>query len=491
MRVLIYIPDKAERTLALLTALKDGFKAYGDETQVAKTTEFKEIDPWAQMVVCIDLHTQPIANAYRRAGRHLLLVERGYFYPEKYFRFALDGYQPKMLHLEPMTLHRAEAILEQGNIILASPRKHKLVPENILYVGNSFLYRQWHRLREAFDVNITRHISSKLDPQHTVIWFKPDHYPAPAAYPPNCEMLQEKDDVLKVLNECDLVVEHGGFWGVTALIAGLPVAITSENSPVTTIAPQFPLGIYNPFEYTHKERMQVLANLAHYQFNLEEIASGMAMQHMTPHTFKRVELSYKGNPNDKQYIIDQYKLMHEMGKYRGGFNETLMTHMKALFKRYKPETLLDYGSGKGHQYDYKAQHLEWHGEVKPACYDPGFEPFAKKPEGTFEGVICTDVAEHIPEPEVDAFLREVINYATKCVFLCIYTKEAVKSLPDGRNAHLTTQHAKWWAKRIVAIMEERFGQVDIRNNDNHTWTVSTLDESFAVLAAFRGDEGAE
>lgn len=492
MRVLIYIYDKSPRTLTLLRALKDGFIANKDQVDIAKVDEFKEVSDWAQMVVLLDMQNIQIANAYRRASRHVLLVERGYFYPDNYYRFALDGYQPKNLHTDPKSYARAEKIIADGNIML-DPVRPPLTktPENIVYFGNSFVYRQWHKLRENFDVNMTRHIASKVDQENTVLWFRPDKYPANDAYPPCCYRVTPKEDVAKLIRECELLVEHGGFWGVEGLLAGVALASTSVNSPVATLAPLFPEGITSPFSYTDKERWQVLANLAHYQFSLEEIASGYAMRHLTPDTFKRIEIDYADStPDNSDYLIAQYRLMHEMGKYRGGFNDNLMENIKPLFERFKPETLLDYGSGKGRQYSELNQHLEWHGEVKPTCYDPGHEPFATKPEGTFDGVICTDVAEHIPEHAVKEFLQTVINYATKCVFLCIYTQLAVKSLPDGRNAHLTVQHAKWWAKRIVEAMEARFGDglVNIRNNDNHTWIISNLDGTFEVLAVFRGDE---
>ena len=41
----------------------------------------------------------------------------------------------------------------------------------------------------------------------------------------------------------------------------------------------------------------------------------------------------------------------------------------------------------------------WPG-VAVTCYDPGYAPFAEPCEGTFDGVITTDVLEHIPEEDI-------------------------------------------------------------------------------------------
>lgn len=147
-----------------------------------------------------------------------------------------------------------------------------------------------------------------------------------------------------------------------------------------------------------------------------------------------------------QAEIDQYRALHRQEWIFSG--QSTIPHgraIAALVQSHRARTLLDYGCGKARHYSQVKLHEIW-GGVLPTLYDPGVEAFAAKPapETLFDGVICCDVAEHIPPEEVEAFLRELIGYARKFVFMTISTVHASKRLPDRRNVHLTVQPAKWW-----------------------------------------------
>jgi hypothetical protein len=58
----------------------------------------------------------------------------------------------------------------------------------------------------------------------------------------------------------------------------------------------------------------------------------------------------------------------------------------------------------------------------------------------------------VPTPTIEQFLLDVIGYARKFVFFCIFTDAAVKYLPDGRNVHLTIKPAEWWNKQIIKTL---------------------------------------
>ena len=70
-------------------------------------------------------------------------------------------------------------------------------------------------------------------------------------------------------------------------------------------------------------------------------------------------------------------------------------------------------------------------------YDPGVKDFAKYPKKKADGVICVDVVEHIPENDVIKFIEELFKLANKFVFIVIACYPAKKTLPDGRNVHLS------------------------------------------------------
>ena len=119
-------------------------------------------------------------------------------------------------------------------------------------------------------------------------------------------------------------------------------------------------------------------------------------------------------------------------------------------------TILDYGSGKGKQYEPGAvnfpagmQHADirsyWNVETI-TCYDPGYEPFSTLPSGTFDGVVSTDVLEHCPKEDIPWLIDEIFAFARDFVYLNVACYPASKTLPNGENAHCTLEPPEWWSE---------------------------------------------
>ncbi len=118
--------------------------------------------------------------------------------------------------------------------------------------------------------------------------------------------------------------------------------------------------------------------------------------------------------------------------------------------------LLDFGAGKGYQYLARRYHERWPGSPLPVCYDIGVRQLSTKPNGPFDGVICTDMLEHIEEADIPAILDELIEFATAggFVFLGISCRPSSKRpLPDGRNVHVTIKPPFWWIEKIEAAID--------------------------------------
>lgn len=147
-------------------------------------------------------------------------------------------------------------------------------------------------------------------------------------------------------------------------------------------------------------------------------------------------------------IAELNRQMHQNEVTFAGYS--LLQHVddiSELVKAHQAKSLLDYGCGKGKQYLVDEAHKAW-GGLRPHLYDPYYFPYSATPYGRYDGVICTDVLEHVPEEGIDAVLGDLALYADKFVFLAICTREAKKCLPDGRNAHLTVKPQEWWMERI-------------------------------------------
>lgn len=159
--------------------------------------------------------------------------------------------------------------------------------------------------------------------------------------------------------------------------------------------------------------------------------------------------------------------MHEDGDgvrsgdklFAGMPRPALIPPLQTLIKTHQARTLLDYGSGKGMQWrmDFNLDVLgpttekrliRYLGLDEIRCYDPGYQPLSKLPEGEFDGVICLDVLEHCPEQDMGWILDQIFGYARKFVFANIASYPAKKHLPNGENAHCTIKPIEWWRELI-------------------------------------------
>jgi hypothetical protein len=137
--------------------------------------------------------------------------------------------------------------------------------------------------------------------------------------------------------------------------------------------------------------------------------------------------------------------------------------VKSLVEATGACTILDYGSGKGVLYAKRDLMVpggarvhsirDYWGVDEIRCFDPGVPEFAMLPSAPADGVICTDVLEHIPEEDVPWLLAELFRLSRRFVFANIASYPAGKTLPNGWNAHVTIRPSEWWAERIRKAAE--------------------------------------
>lgn len=148
----------------------------------------------------------------------------------------------------------------------------------------------------------------------------------------------------------------------------------------------------------------------------------------------------------KTDLISQYEQLHKEGKFAGLSVLEHAERIGSLIRETDSRSVLDYGCGKGHQYSLYGINNDWNIESL-RLYDPAVPGFTNKPEPA-DGVICCDVMEHVPEPEVPAVIVKVLKLAKKFAYFVICTRPSKKTLPDGRNCHLTIQPQEWWDNAI-------------------------------------------
>jgi len=171
------------------------------------------------------------------------------------------------------------------------------------------------------------------------------------------------------------------------------------------------------------------------------------------------------NPSPRyRELLDIYRDMHTHGVTKENIpadqtfdGRSLRPHVgniRNIIEVLGSKTILDYGSGKGQQYqpwtiatpdgqtfpDIKAL---WNVD-EITCFDPGHAPFDSLPEGRFDGVVSTDVLEHCPAGDIPWIIDEIFSFAEEFVYLNVACYPAEKTLPNGENAHCTLEPQEWW-----------------------------------------------
>ena len=165
-------------------------------------------------------------------------------------------------------------------------------------------------------------------------------------------------------------------------------------------------------------------------------------------TLKEEQLAVPGD--NFQYYIDQYKIMHAEGYtefYQISPSYTSKHQIKEMLDTHGVKHLLDYGISSGTQYTKGKLH-EYLGLESFTGYDPAVEQYSKRPEGKFEGVLCYDVLEHVPESSLDYVIKDIFSFAEKMVMFKMGLALATAKLPNGDNAHVTVKPLEWWREKI-------------------------------------------
>jgi hypothetical protein len=155
-------------------------------------------------------------------------------------------------------------------------------------------------------------------------------------------------------------------------------------------------------------------------------------------------------------LLKEYRDMAALGGNFRGFS--LLQHAKEIgkiVKRHQAKTLLDYGSGAGDAYRQPHHvHEAWGiNRMRIRLYDPSFPGLDAPITGRYDGVICSDVLEHVPEADVDATIDALFSHATGFVWASVCCRPAKKLFADGTNMHVTLHPIEWWREKFAQRCE--------------------------------------
>ena len=152
---------------------------------------------------------------------------------------------------------------------------------------------------------------------------------------------------------------------------------------------------------------------------------------------------------NEKWIASYQDYGRERDSHSTSLNKTDIDLIKGLVVGSRSKTILDFGSGHGNQYKNMRLNDRFCISIDNVyCYDIGIPEYAVIPDGQFDGVISTDVLEHIPEEFLDENIKTIFEKATKFVYIAVHCGKSIKTLSDGSNAHCTIHPPRWWSKRI-------------------------------------------
>lgn len=126
--------------------------------------------------------------------------------------------------------------------------------------------------------------------------------------------------------------------------------------------------------------------------------------------------------------VKQAAAHHAQSKtYSGMFLRPHAAQIKALIDRLQVKSILDYGCGKGKQYEWvshddatgtpKGQTLEQFWGMSVTRFDPCWPPYAARPAGRFDLVLCTHVLGSIPIGDLNIAKWDIYRFAEKAVYI--------------------------------------------------------------------------
>lgn len=135
------------------------------------------------------------------------------------------------------------------------------------------------------------------------------------------------------------------------------------------------------------------------------------------------------------------KQLHRERPDYGSYGHRHIESVSGLVRVFEIRSLLDYGCGKGTL-------LEKLRLPFARGYDPAIPGMNLDPKPA-ELVVCTDVLEHVEPDCLEAVLEHLAALTQRVLFVNIALTPAKKSLPDGRNAHLSLHTANWWLRKCL------------------------------------------
>ena len=112
------------------------------------------------------------------------------------------------------------------------------------------------------------------------------------------------------------------------------------------------------------------------------------------------------------------------------------------------KSFLDYGTGKGKLVNHLRETIKV--PIQIDGYDPAVDEWNNHPKTKYDIVSCLDVLEHVELESIDAVIDDISDLTKNFCYVAIDLQPAVKTLSDGRNAHILLAPSDWWIQKFAS-----------------------------------------
>ena len=237
-------------------------------------------------------------------------------------------------------------------------------------------------------------------------------------------------------------------FAIKSIASGIPVISLDRHCLVHEWCDQ-KLKDINNLNY-NIDRIEMLNFLSAIMYTEDELCTFKNIENTI--TGRRFSLKeYRNNSNENKLFnvikkykdIELYKKLHIQNSNYGDTGPKYLERIVTHIQKYKPDSILDFGCGKGGL----AKELLKFG-LNVDQYDPAIAGKENIPQKHYAMIITTDVLEHLYEDEIQTICNDFLSLSPSTMFHAICTRPASNLLPDGSNAHKTVKPIEWWEDKL-------------------------------------------
>ena len=120
--------------------------------------------------------------------------------------------------------------------------------------------------------------------------------------------------------------------------------------------------------------------------------------------------------------------------------------LQALIEKTGTKTLLEYRFADG----VAAEPDTEQDGLVITQYDPADRSGDSRPADCFDGVVCAEALNYIPDEDVPWVIEDLFEWANRFVYVVAETGPRVKTLPDGSSLHSRPRVPGWWKTLFTA-----------------------------------------